>query len=359
MKIKPSEIFPRRLKQARVLNGLSMEELAELTGYAVSRQVISRYETGRHMPKSDSLIALSEALNLDVDFFFRPFTLDPEEFECSFRKRLGTGIKDVNALKALIQDRVERYLEIEEMLGKSAESLGKTDGDAITTAAQMRRAAQEVRKDWHLADTPVACVRSLLEFRGARIVVVDSPESFDAISAVVNGDRSVIVLNGNRDTCTERTRLALMRELGRLLLGDRIPEKFTGHKKDELCNAFADEMLLPSDIIGKTFQPGVTISLAELEYLQTEFGIMIDDILYKLKDVGIIKPHRLSVFRKYMNSNEAVKARVETSRYTESMTDNFETMVYAALARELISTSKAACLLRTKVATVRSNLIII
>ena len=41
------DVFQKRLKQARVMRGLSMEALCEKTGGRLSKQSISKYENGR------------------------------------------------------------------------------------------------------------------------------------------------------------------------------------------------------------------------------------------------------------------------------------------------------------------------
>ena len=60
--------FGDRLKQARVLSNLKQHELAERVG--VNKMSISKYETGKMMPSSSTLIALSHALNVSLDYFF-------------------------------------------------------------------------------------------------------------------------------------------------------------------------------------------------------------------------------------------------------------------------------------------------
>ena len=64
--------------------------------------------------------------------------------------------------------------------------------------------------------------------------------------------------------------------------------------------------------------------------------------------------HILYCIRK--NQNEALKRFAEETCYQEGFSKRFETMVYAAAAKELISTSKAASLLHSSVSTVRKHL---
>lgn len=58
--------FKERIFQARKAKGLSQEDLAELVG--VSRQAVSKWETGEAMPDMEKMIALCQALELDMEY---------------------------------------------------------------------------------------------------------------------------------------------------------------------------------------------------------------------------------------------------------------------------------------------------
>ena len=58
--------FSERVLQARKAKGMSQEKLAELVG--VSRQAVSKWETGEAKPDVDKLIAICEALELSMDY---------------------------------------------------------------------------------------------------------------------------------------------------------------------------------------------------------------------------------------------------------------------------------------------------
>ena len=55
--------FGTRLRTARVRSGISQEALADLAG--MSRDGIGRLETGQRMPRLDTIVALSAALEID------------------------------------------------------------------------------------------------------------------------------------------------------------------------------------------------------------------------------------------------------------------------------------------------------
>jgi transcriptional regulator with XRE-family HTH domain len=57
-----NNLFGVRLKSARLMNGLSMDQLARRLEPGISKQAIGKYEKGRAFPNSENLMALTQAL---------------------------------------------------------------------------------------------------------------------------------------------------------------------------------------------------------------------------------------------------------------------------------------------------------
>lgn len=349
------KIFAQRLKQARILQKMSMDQLAAKIGGLVSKQAISKYEAAKMMPNSTVLIALATALDVDADYFFRPFTFDLENFQVSFRKKSNTSAKDVSALKVRIQDEVERYLEVEEILGKEKVQILPIEGESLSTAEQMRELAIKVRSDWQLGLDAIGNVQDVLEAHGIIVICTEAPKGFDGVSGVVNGKHLVLVLNRTQEH-VERRRFTALHELGHLLFNDRFASNLTLRDKENLCNVFASEMLLPSETLRRMFRPGEKISTSELRQLQMVYGISIDAIMHKLKEIGIISDSKYKSYCIRKNQDESLKKYVEESCYKEELSTKFVMMVYAAAAKDLISTSKAASLLHSSISDVRKHL---
>ena len=106
------EIVSQKIRQGRVLNAMSLQELADLIG--VSKQMISKYENGTSMPSSKILIQLAKSLNVKLDYFFAPSSV--ELGNVNFRKRSSFSVKKINALKEDIKIQLSNYLEIENIL---------------------------------------------------------------------------------------------------------------------------------------------------------------------------------------------------------------------------------------------------
>ena len=70
--------FGERLQLARKMAGLSYQGLADKLQGLVTKQALHKYEQDTMMPDSEKLIALANALDVTVNFFFRQ---DPVKVE--------------------------------------------------------------------------------------------------------------------------------------------------------------------------------------------------------------------------------------------------------------------------------------
>ena len=60
------ELFGDKLRVARALANLSLRDVSEAVG--VSHNAISKYETGKMMPKSSVLVAMAKLYGVDLDW---------------------------------------------------------------------------------------------------------------------------------------------------------------------------------------------------------------------------------------------------------------------------------------------------
>lgn len=347
--------FGLRLKQARVRAKLSLEALAQKVDGIVTKQAISKYEKGQSMPSSAVLIALAKALDSSLDYFFRPMSPDLQNLEVSFRKKSSIGVKEINALKVNIQDDIERFLEIESILGEKKSALISECHETLSSSEQMEKQAIKLREKWNIGQAPIINIQDTLETNGVKVIFSEGPSGFDGVSGRVNNDNLIMVLNTKVDM-VERQRFTALHELAHLLFNDCFDSSLSPLEKEKLCHAFANEMLIPGKVLRHFFQDKKKISVEELVYLQQQYGVSIDAIMHKLLDLDIISEKRYRTYNIKKNMTPGFKDKVEKSRFEELKTPRFEAMVYGALASELITESKAASLLRQPLDFVRQNL---
>lgn len=347
-------LFGARLKNARVMRGLSLDMLANKMGNVITKQSISKYEAGKTFPSGTVFIALADALNVAPDFLVRPFSISLDKIE--FRKKSRLGGKATAALKEQICDQVERYLEVESVLGLESDFNYVVDNVIVQNNDDVIRAAAQVRTDWHLGEDGIPYVIELLEENKIKVIEIDAPDGFDGMSGFVGEKKPIIVLN--KHFSVERKRFTALHELGHILLqfADNTDEK----AKERLCHTFANEMLISA----VTFQSLLgdvrhDISLRELRDIQKNYGISVDALMFKAKYLGVISGQRYTTYCITKNQNDKFKRQVEESLYHEDGSTRFQRLVYRALACDLITYSKAASLLSQPVSIVREQLTLV
>lgn len=345
------EIFAQRLKNARVMKGLSMDELVAAMGNSVTKMTISKYEKCQMLPNSSVLISLANVLEQPVDYFFRPFSLQVNSVK--FRKtKSKLQVKQENAIKENVSDLVERYINIEEICNASVkfETLFK---NSVNSPEQIKEAAVILRSEWALGNDGISNVIDLLEEHGIKVLEIEAPDSFDGLSSMVNDIYPVVILN--KTYSSERKRFTALHELGHLLF--IFDEAVTSKEEETLCNLFANEMLIPSSVfisfIGSNRKD---ISYQELRRLQLHYGISCDALMYKAKECGIISDSAYKSHCIRKTKSVCLKESFEKSLYPQEESCRFVSLVYKALCNELITVSKAASLLHISVEQVRGEM---
>ena len=171
-------MFPQRLKLARRRSGLSLRSLSSAMGHAVSAQAIGKYERGEMRPSSTVSIALAEALDVPVSYLLSPTRVTLESVE--FRRPTSTRAKERASVEAQVLDYVDRYLQVEEILGISTARYELPAGGAISNqrrSEDAEDAACRLRDSWNLGRGPIPDMTELLEERGIKVFFLALPGS--------------------------------------------------------------------------------------------------------------------------------------------------------------------------------------
>ena len=338
MDIEYKEIFGQRLKSARLMKRLTMDELSLRTNGEVSKPNISKYEAGKMMPSSKAHIALARALGMDFDYFFRPVTVQITR-PADYRKKASLNRTDEKAINEEVMDKVERYMEIEDTLGVSMEFDYDLSDIIVSNRDDVKRVVAHIRKDWNLGLGPLSNIIDLLEYHGLRVIEIEAPDAFDGMCVFVGEKKPVLVLN--KHYTVERKRFSTLHELGHSVM--RMNESLEQRDRESLCNYFAGEMLLSSEVLYRQFSRRIyKLYLNDIARMQTQFGISIEAIMHKLKDEHILEDVLYTNFCKKKNMSAELKRWAQTSTYLgEETSYRFSRMVYRALANNLISEEKA------------------
>ena len=368
---KEKEVFAIRLQNARKVSGMSQAELAskmsELQSVCpamykgVSSTAIEKYEKGVMVPDNDIImVTIAKALNTNVANLRRPFRVMIGKF--AFRKKSKLGKKAVERILILAQQRIEKYVEVERLLNEEIGCNVDFSNFVVRNKNDARAIANMLRKEWNMGIGPISSAINLLESHGVKVIEVEEdPELFDGTSSTVEG-MPVVVLNSNEGdpanpkhhNTYERRNLTLFHELGHQLMN--IADDIDDKEKENICNAFASEFLIPSEMFIKIFGPKRTgISFFELKDVQREYGISARALMHKASELGVITPSRYKYFNISLNKNPQWRDAIDETAMLPQHSTRFKRLVYRALATDVISISKSAELLDKSVSDVLDN----
>lgn len=334
-----------RLKLARTAAGLSLRDLEAKINRAVSAQAIGMYERDEATPRSDVLITLADALQISVSWLSSAEQLTLEKVD--FRKRKLTSPKDEATVLASVSDRLERYLEVEDVLGLDSRWWRQPKAPQYkikTSIDDVEAAAEKLRQEWGLGLDPLPTLGEFLEEEGIKVLCTELPEKVSGISCTATQKTSncsfhAIVVNSAHPG--ERQRFTLCHELGHLILS--VSENFD---EEKVADRFAGAFLMPRETIEK--EVGTRrrhLSLGELLSLKKVFGASAAAVLYRCKQLEIISEDFYKQTYTVFARRGWTRPPYEPDPVKEEPSRRFERLCFRGVAEGVMSHSKAAELL--------------
>lgn len=346
------ENFAVKLKAARKMAGLSMQQLVNATNKQLSQQAISRYERGIMTPTSENLLILTRALNVKPDFFLRNTSTNIDKI--AFRKMKRLSKKEEDRIKYLTIDFLERLQELESILGETTKFENPLKGFQLNSIADVEHAAEEVREKWDLGKNPIHSAISTLEYHNVDIFPLDSDAAFSGMASEPSSSIKFMVVNTNSAIKIDRLRFTLMHELGHMIMEDI--EFVSNDIKEKFANRFAGAIYIPKERIIKILgEKRKNISLHELMAIKKEYGLSIQAIAYRARDLEIISSYTHQSLMKMISSMGWRKQEPQPFLGEESPTRLFR-MLNKAISEEVITTSKAATLLNVSLEELNARL---
>jgi Zn-dependent peptidase ImmA (M78 family)/transcriptional regulator with XRE-family HTH domain len=331
--------FPERLKNARKMRGFSLQELSDSLQQSISKQDLNRLETGQKQPDSEILSKLCSTLNVTLDYFFRKKTVSLEHVE--FRKLKKLTVKEKEKVKGQTIEYLERYLELENLLGIKHNLPFHPHEYKIRDEQDVVKAARKMREDvFQIGNDPIYNIYELLEEKNIKVMSTDVDKAFSGMSTIIDNEIGVIVFNSNKEVPKVRKRFTLLHELGHLYMNlSDFDEKTT----ERYCDAFAGAMLLPEEKLMEYFGgKRDVVYVKELKLIKMYFGISLVAIMHRAKSLNLISDHYLKYF--YIKYNKFYKKDESEGYDGVEESNRFIQLLIRAVAQEIISTTKAAAL---------------
>ncbi|MEZ0208926.1 MAG: helix-turn-helix domain-containing protein [Candidatus Paceibacterota bacterium] len=335
-----------RLKLAREAAGMSLRDLEAAMHGLVSAQAIGKYERDEMMPGSNVMLAISKALQVSPEYLLSRNKIELTGID--FRKDPHTSAKDERRVEATILDKVEKYLELEELLpdGGLLWQAPSSPAFHINNIEAAEMAADQLREVWSLGLDPIPSMTELLEEKGVKVIALNLPIEVSGSKAFVkradHQEVPVIVVNDQHNG--ERQRFTLAHELAHLILdfidmNDKDQEKAA----DRFAGAFlmAKEMVL--NVLGKH---RTLISFGELAELKKIFKVSIAALAVRCAQLGILPK---SVYYKLWHQIKALGWNSpnsnEPNQFAAEVPERMKRLCLKAVSEGAMTLSKAASLL--------------
>ena len=283
-KLRPA--LGEKIRERRRSLDLSQEELAKSCHFA-SAQIVLQIEKGERAIKASELARISNALLVNIDFFFQeekpvlqPMVLwrdKPEKDE---------KIKGAEFLKLC-----ERYHKVEELCGEvSSCKLAASRSIDIATysfADVEALVTEEIAAILNLGSRPAASLPDVLEKRcGIKIIYQDLGKKGSAASAV--GDFGAAILMNRREAPWRRN-FSFAHELFHLMtwsndLNQRMETELGLWKKvEQFADYFASILLLPENIIATELaKKGQNLTYIDVINIARDLDVSTSALLWRM-----------------------------------------------------------------------------
>ena len=270
-----SNFNPARLVIARQRRGWTKKMLSDLADLTV--KTLSAYESGDSIPTDDSLSRVAASLGFPEAFFYGPDVEAPTDENASFRSfsRMTAGQRNAalaaGGIAYLLSDWIDKKFNL------------PTPAVPDCTGLSPEMAAEAVRAEWDLGQTPIKNMIHLLEAKGVRVFsLAEETSQVNAFSCWRRGTTPFVFLNTQKSA--ESSRFDAAHELGHLVLHRHGENK--GKEIENEANAFASALLMPKQsVLAHGWQCRSTEDIIRFKKI---WNVSAMALAYRLHHVGIL-----------------------------------------------------------------------
>ena len=303
-----------RLKEIRGARRLTLQQLADELG--VSKQAVSKYEHGLSIPQAETLVKMTEILEVPLPYFGKDsLVVHQGSSALFFRTKNDTSAKDKEYADVASRWSYEVISGI-----KHFNAIPKANLPVVDKALSVVDKALHTRQYWKLGTSPIEDITQILEANGIFVTVVSSSELHtDGYSRIIN-DVPIIVINENRGVAA-RQRFSLAHELGHLVMHSTLSEAdFIMNERtlEDEANLFANSFLLPPSSFDSEI---VSAKLEQFIELKKTWKTSIAAMLYHCEYAGIlpstqVQSLRIQLRKKFGGKKEPLDDSITPERPT-------------------------------------------
>ena len=282
-------MFGARLREIRLAKGFTLEELASAMNGQLTKQALSKYETGKSQPRPTMLVALARALGVKT----AELISEPDySIEClRYRTRAALHPRSKERVEATLRYSLERRLRLEDRLSVGRRPMLPDKPQFVRSLSGAEDAAGSIRRKWELGAGPIPNFTEVLERQSIHVFEVAGDDDFDGLAATArdeDGKLRAVGIAENPDTAGDRQRFNLAHELGHVAV-----KPSADMDEEAAVHRFAGALLVPASLVyDEVGCRRSEVSLDELLLLKQSWGVSVQCILHRLRDLDVISQNQ-------------------------------------------------------------------
>ena len=329
-----------RLRRFRVARGMSLKDLEAALNGLVKSQTLSKYEHGKLQPAAAILNQIATVFGVKSAQLWGEL---PCQIQCiAFRKRARLSRREQERIQSFVAEEFEKRVQLQEQIYEGNTVELPVLKVIVRNLDDTEKAAISLRDTLKLGIDPIANLIGVLEDHYIHIIEVEADEAFDGISALAQDtdNKSLAAAIATRSGVPgDRQRLNIAHELGHLILDlceDVDPEK--------AAFRFGAAFLAPAEQLRRDVgEKRRRIQRRELFYLKRRYGMSIQAVLFRLRDLGIITN---TYYKKWcIQVNRFGWKKREPIEMPSEKPERFRQQVHRAFSEDLITETEAEQLL--------------
>ena len=333
-----------RLRRFRLARGMSLGGLEAAIDGTVSAQTLSKYERGKMEPTATTLNQIASGLGVkSAQLWGEP----PCHIEwIAFRKRARLGKREQERIQSFVAEELEKRVQLQEQIYEGNALEFPVLSVPVRNLEDAEEAALVLRSTLNLGIDPIANLIDVLEDHYIHIIEIEANEAFDGISALArdNDNKPLAAAIATRSGVPgDRQRLNIAHELGHLIL-----ELCEGVDPEKAAFRFGAAFLAPAEQLRRDVgEKRSRIQRRELFYLKKRYGMSMQAMLFRLRDLGIITN---TYYKRWcIQINKLGWKKHEPIEMLPEKPVRFHQQVLRALSEEFISEIEAEQLLNNVV----------
>lgn len=343
----PKKFIGYRVKAARKAAGLTQDELTQKLGLN-DRQSISDIENGKRALKPDELLALSDLLDRDIEFFLDPFAVAGEA-KFSWRTASDVPAETLDGFELKAGQWIGLLRWLREQQGCRSSVLKRTLRlSAQSSFEDAQKCAESLVAELDLgiipAETLIEKIERELDIPVLFVDMVGSEEGESISGATCHIDEMCAILI-NRNESEARRYYDLAHELFHALTWDSIQpdrqesnsieERSKGKRIEQLANNFAAALLMPRNSLEKLLDNHLQEDIPHLCEVASMLRVAPVALAWRLFNLKLISEETRQVLSQ-------AKQRLPVSSPPKRFSFFFVNMLHESLEKGRLSARKAA-----------------